>query len=365
MKKNNIILGSLILAGLMTGCGSGTSNNNTPTNTASTGPVGPVSYQSIYDKFNPDSKSNQKNALSHSLQGFSNGCGNVMNDSGTGLTTASGFINLIPDAGPILGAIVGGGGLVLSLFGAGAGSNCVAQEFQSIENQLLIQQQQINQIESSLSLSSNFIWNNIATVAGNIGSADYNTFTTNLDKINGSDGALEYVYYQAGFYDPDEGALTNQTLVQLLNNSTNLAATSAAYSNTIQQIAGAKYTACDTESGYKICYKNVVADTDSALMNLLSSANSYLNAELTNQFNTGNNLVPLLDDYNNTIMSYYQQSLSAIQSAYHLAYLANYINYQTGAGSGSGMSMNQGLQWVDQLMQRHYRIIMKHNKTSP
>ncbi len=247
----------------------------------------------------------------------------------------------------MLGLLGVGAGSVLSLFGSENGNNCVAQEFQNIENQLFVQEQQINQIESNLSLSSNFIWNSIATNAGNIAYDEYNALTTSLADINGNGGALEYIYSAAGFYNSDAGALTSETLAQLVSNPTNLAATAEAYNNLVAndlpniilQISGAKYTApCEIESGYKVCYKTVTTDNNSVLINLLANTNSYLQAELTNQFNNGENLVPLLDDYNNTIMSYYQQSLSAIQNAYHLAYLANYLNYQTGAGSATGMS---------------------------
>lgn len=347
MKNKFKLIHVACLLALLSGCGSGTSSSSANTS-QSPGPVGPVSYQGIYDKFNPAGKSNQKNSLSKSLQDFSSDCGHVMSDAGNGIGFASGFINFIPDVGPILGLIVGEGDHVLNLFGGKGGNSCVAQEFQSIENQLFVQQQEINQIEANLNLSSNNIWNSIATNASNIASDEYTAFSSNLDVINGNSGALEYIYSAAGFYDSDSESLTSQTLTQLINNTTNLSAVSSAYSklaannlsNTMLQISGAKYgSPCpENESGYRVCYKSVIADPNSILLNLLENTHAYLQTELTSTFNNGGNLVPLLDDYNNTIMSYYQQSLSAIQNAYHLAYLANYLNFQTGSGSSSGMS---------------------------
>lgn len=347
--KNKMILGSLMLSGLVVGCGSGTGSGSSATTSQSTGPVGPISYQKIQDKFNPTSRVNQKNSLSKSLQDASSHCGSIMSDVATGLGYASGFLNFIPEVGPALGFIDGMTNRTLSLFGNKNSSSCTAQEFQSIENQLVVQQQEINQIENNLDISSNYIWNQIATVSGNVANGEYSSFINQLDSINGTGGAFEAVYSAAGFYDSDSGELTPETLMQLESNPTNLSDAATTYNaiatqniyNTLMQISGTKYSSpCNAdERGYKVCYQNVTANSNSTLISLLNDTNSYLQTELINTFNNGGNLVPLLDDYNNTIMSYYQQSLSAIQSAYHLAYLANYLNYQTQSMSGSGTVM--------------------------
>lgn len=220
--KFKLIYVACIIA-LLSGCGSG--NSSSSSSSQNTAPTGPISYQSIYNKFNLNDNSNQKTPLSNFLQGTSSGCGAVMVDAGTGISFASGFLNFVPTAGPLLGLLGVGAGSVLSLFGSENGNNCVAQEFQNIENQLFVQEQQINQIESNLSLSSNFIWNSIATNAGNIAYDGYNAFTTSLADINGNGGALEYIYSAAGFYNSDAGALTSETLAQLVSNPTNFAAT--------------------------------------------------------------------------------------------------------------------------------------------
>lgn len=335
------------LMALLSGCGQGNSNGSNATPHAA--PKGPVSYQKIYDAFNPNAKSTQASLASKSLQS-GGGCGLIMGDSATGGVIASGFLSFIPEAGPALGVITGVASTIVGFLGGANASSCVQQEFQSIENQLAIQQSEINNIESSLQLSSNNIWTQIAGMSGNTLATNYNNFTKSVGSITGKDGIFENIYSAAGFYNSDAGSeqLSSQTLAQLESNNINLTAAATVYSNavitdlasTIGNISGATYSSCPNDAnGYPACYQTVVADTNSELILLLNSAHTYLQTELSSQFNNGTNLVPLLDDYNNTIMAYYQQSLSAIQSAYHLAYLANYLNYQTQSVTGSGTVM--------------------------
>lgn len=334
MNKKSII-SSFLLATSMIGCGSGNgSNSNTPSSQA---PSGPIGYEQLKAKFNAPSIQLNKNSLN--ATGAS--CGSIMNQASYGVSIASGFLNFIPVVGPILGTIVSDGATTLGVFGSGRGSACIQQEFQNIENQLTIQQAQINEVVNSLNLSSNSIWSDITGIANNIAYTNYNNFNSNISRISGKSGAFNQVYAAGGFLY--NGQLTSVDLSALTSESqaVNLNKMALAYDNLssvdipsiLTNIAGAQYTTpCPIdENGSFTCYNNVTSDSNSQLTVLLQATNNYLQNKLTSSLsaNQNQNIVPILNDYNNTLVVYYQQSLSAIQEAYHLAYLANYLNYSS------------------------------------
>lgn len=336
MNKKTII-SSLLLATSMIGCSSGNSSSSNSNAPSSQAPSGPIGYEQLKAKFNASSMQLNKN----SLNATGTSCGSIMNRGSYGGSIASGFINLIPVAGPLLGAIFQGGATTIGVIGSGEGSACIEQEFQNIENQLTIQQSQINDITNSLDLSSNSIWSDITGIANNIAYINYNNFTSNISRISGKSGAFNQVYAAGGFlYD---GQLTSLDLNALISESqaVNLNNMALAYDNLssvdipsiLTNIAGAQYTTpCPIdENGSFTCYNNVTSDSNSQLTVLLQATNNYLQNKLTSSLsaNQNQNIVPILDDYNNTLVVYYQQSLSAIQEAYHLAYLANYLNYSS------------------------------------
>ncbi len=86
--KFKLIYVACIIA-LLSGCGSG--NSISSSSSQNIAPTGPISYQSIYNKFNLNDNSNQKTPLANSLQGTSSGCGAVMVDAGTGNPLLRGF----------------------------------------------------------------------------------------------------------------------------------------------------------------------------------------------------------------------------------------------------------------------------------
>jgi hypothetical protein len=330
-KKNNIIAGSLLLIALMAGCSSGTSNNTTK----STPPTGPVNYEDIKAKFNPNStKVNNSMLLTDAPSGA---CGSIMGDTAKGMGLAAGFLSLIPIAGPALGVLTASVGSIVGLFGGASSNSCIANEFANIEYQLTVQQNEINQIESYLDLSSNNIWNAIAGNATNIQNADYNTFYNQVIRLTGPKGLLLSVYSDAGFYDVNMQQPTSMTLNYLESYESGLNTLAGTYqdmsvidySNIISNISGStlNQSICNTESGIPVCYQNVTTNPNSSLMALLKSTESALQETLISDLGNGQNVVPLLDDYNNALMAYYQQGLASIQAVYHVAYLANYLNY--------------------------------------
>lgn len=338
IKSNVIALSTLLTGVIITACSSGGGQSQQTQNTTQSLPQGPVSYSKIISDFSP------QRSLDHSFQSASSNCGSLLSNGGNGALIATGFINLIPTAGPILGSLTTAGGIALTLFGNNDQSTCITQEFNSIESQLVYQQQEITNIETNLSLSSNNIWTAIAQNAVTDTSSAYTNFLNSISTVTSLDGVFIRTYSAANFYNTDTLQLTNYTLDQLLKSKSQLDILQSSYSgieNTnlplvLQQISGSllNTSACPSVNGVLSCYQSVSNDSSTYLGNLLSSMSVYLSSQLTSSINSGQNVIPLFDNYNDTLMSYYQQSLAAIQEVYHIAYLANYINY---AQSTSGI----------------------------
>ncbi len=349
--KITLPLSLLLTAFVFTGCSSGTSNPQ-PTQTPQA-PIGPISYQDIMQQFNPANYSSKV-----SLQATSNPCGAVMSDAGAGFIAATGFVNLIPDAGGILGAITGTTGSVLSLMGQNNSNNCIINEFNNIESQLYTQQQEINNISINLGLNSNNIWTAIYNNAYNITENEYTDFNNIVVGISGGSGFFQNTYSKAGFYNSESQSLTTWTLNQLVDSPSQLAtlsnflsisaASDPSYQSNLTNITGASIAetcpqgdSADTGNDYNenaisLCYLGVTKNASTVYMDLLSSTNSVLSLQLQQDLSTGeSNIIPTLDAYNNTIVSYYQQSLYAVQELYHIAYLANYLNYQQSSSTMS------------------------------
>lgn len=342
VKKYVLVASLVVILVLFDGCSAG---NNTQTPQQPSLPQGPVSYQSIIYQFDVNQFNNQSRAQNNRTSlnlASGTSCGSVLGHVSQGVSAAMGFVSFIPDAGPILAVIGSTLSDGLSLISGGLGNNCTAQEFASIENQLVAQQNEINNIEANLNLASNTIWsaidNNIAETAG----LAYTNYIDSIDDISAQGGLFINAYSNAGFINTDlNNQLTSETLSQLIESTEQLnqlatelqSLSSNTYIQTIQNITATEFksTSCPESSivgNLPFCAPSISSNiAGTHLGNLLSAANGYLQSSLIVNINAGQNAVPLFDDYNNALTSYYQQSLYALQEIYHIAYLINYINY--------------------------------------
>lgn len=340
---------SLVCMGIwLNGCGSGTNNNSSKQNTP---PTGPISYERIHAMFHPNRHMNLvgKNLQDDTITGGSH-CGGIMTDVGTGASTAAGFISFIPEAGPVLGALFAGIGSIFTLFGGNKASSCATYggsdaQYQNFLNQLAMQQSEINEISSNLNLSTNSIWAAINQGAAATAATDYGNYSTSVGNVSGNSGQFLKILEAAGFYAASSNpstpsGLTNLTLSQFMESSTLV----NSFSTKIADIAGndnlqknlINIAGVDFSSGYsssESAYLFVqqasygIQGNDSQYLILLNAVNNYLQTQLIETITAGNNGVQVLDDYNNLIVSYYQQSLIALQEYYAMLYLANYVNY--------------------------------------
>lgn len=331
--KITLPLSLLLTAFVFTGCSSGTSN---PPQTQQQAPQGPISYVGIQSKF---AESTPVTNATLTLGNKSSGCGSVMTRDGFGSITASNFLTLIPEAGTALGIISNIVGGSLTLAGANGANACITNEFNILEGQLVTQQNEINNIQTVLALTDNSIWAAINQNADNVYNGNYTQFSNSIAYFNesGRVGLFYQAYEQAGLYDNASGQLTSETLNQLAGSKPNLQALNTLLNKYVggpnateyyQQLTNITGTSFPTGSCTD-CYESVSKNLNTTYINLLTSASQALNTNMTNALhvNPNKNLIPMLDDYNNTIVSYYLQSMYALQAAYHILYLTNYLNY--------------------------------------
>lgn len=342
MKKIRKILKVVapLLVVSLTACSSGSGNNSS---NQSTLPVGPVDYVSVQSLFADNNKlQNQSAALNGSNNG---GCGVVSSNVGAGMAAVTGFVSFIPVAGPVLGAIFGGVGSVLTLAGGNSASSCMTyglegqinnlnQEFGILSDQLFLQQQQINIIESNMNLSNNQIWSQMNANAEAQQNSDFLAFNQLVKKVYGYDGIFAHMMQNAGLYSIYNGTPTGLTLSQLessasdLNNLNNYL-TNLSNDNLLSSIGNIAGVQFSTRLGknYPPAYSSVVASNSSYYAVLLASTYDILPSTIQGVFSSGNNSVAILDNYNNTLVAYYQQAIYALQEIYFMAYMVNYLNY--------------------------------------
>ena len=207
MKKNILMLALAVVATLVASCSGGTSSSNQ--SQPAQAPQGPVSYTQIQSLFTP-TPSVSTTAANLKSASSGRGCGAVMNDAGVAATVATGFVVFIPVVGPVLGAIFGVGGGVLSFAGGNAASACTVygltaqiqnldQEFSALESQLELQQGEINNISANAIFSDNLLWTQIAVNSEGLAAVNYTAFNTQIQNISiPYNGAFSQIMSAAG-----------------------------------------------------------------------------------------------------------------------------------------------------------------------
>jgi len=313
----------------LTSCSSGNSGggNNTPQTVRV---QGPISYQEIQQMFTTPIRSN-KNSLKSG-----GGCGSVLGNVSTGLSIATGFISLIPRAGTALGLVTGTAGSVLGYMGSNAGNSCVQQEFANMQLQLNTQAQEIATISVNLQDATTALWgaSDLEAIANY--NTDYGSYSVSIGNITGSGGFVQEFMQDAGFWYSDSHTLTpaaqstnvESAILAILSSqgtadySSLQAVTSsgsASFITSVRQIAGVTVKFNQSQN-------QVTVWADSQYLTMLEDLQLALAATMTYQ-GTAINLVPFLSQYNGIVVNTYQQSLYAVQQAYAVAYMINYINY--------------------------------------
>lgn len=333
---STLLLSMIVL--VISGCGSGSSASSSGIYSA---PIGPNSYPALQTLFNRPhivTATNQASLQSSST----NACGVSDNDAATGLAITTGFISMVPIAGPALGAMTGSASSVLALEGGSSANSCIQSEFNLINQQLAIQEAQIQNIESALNLTNNTFYQENYQNAAQIVAADDLTFQDAVSNFSGQanniadPGTLTDLMIDIKFWDSSSNAIAIPgNLAQYMESNPSWLGGSyipgvtrsgnqADYQGNLVNLAGVNLSSSCIDAGNQP-YTCVSQNTGSSQMVMYSA----LYNALTDNISTYgyNNYIPLYDDYNDTLMQAYQQSIFALQQAYFMEYLNNQINY--------------------------------------
>lgn len=318
-------------------------------------PAGPVSYERIEAIFSGP-------ALSTSTASSSSNCASAMQPSSqVGYDLFVGAINLIPDVG---GAIASQVPNWSANSQDAAEQACLSAEFSTINAQLSFQEGQIQQIQNQLNEDMQVFEAYKQAVAIQNLSTNQSTFYDDVQQFTATgstnnqlfevsaaciNSGLTYDFmFDFGFWSGCQTVSTATPTVQEIATSTNFANLAPAWATNNQDnfqsylgnVSGSEVVNCDGNllpnlpgAAQPDCHKDVQSDTGSDLFSLLQSLAAVLNSSMNVNLGNTTNVVPLFDNYNNYLVSYFQQSVAAIQAAYTMESLVNQLNYYNAAGN--------------------------------
>ncbi len=294
-------------------------------------PSGPMDYQALVEIFSEEPETANRSPGARRVSKASGaGCGSTLNTTSFDLDIASGALSFVPVAGPVLGI----SGEVVGYMGVNDASACVQSQIAAISNNLAYQQNEITQIADYLSLATGTFYVDVTRLTtGELANAE-DEYSTAFDSLMGADsnGGITQFMDTAGLWE-DNSAVLGVDVVGLAGNKTNFESLitvtdDIALINLWSVIGSQVPTSCTSN-----CFKHVQAatdSTDSSLLDVYNGLFTYLStvtlAPPQNQA-AATNFVPDYDSYNSTVVSYYQQSLVALQAGFTMEWLVNQYNF--------------------------------------
>lgn len=246
--------------------------------------------------------------------------------------------------------------LLQQIYPAESISSCLTSPVNSLEQQILIQNIDIYGIQRAMSNTGNsFYINNINTITDSL---QYQQEVNDVFGYQSSSsvqyGLLGNYLYSMGVWAHPYGPEVESINTQLISaNESAMARIGELISNVsggtpspntfIQNLFGVNYSVQNCSIAPYNCYKTVASNQSTTLMQLfqsyLNNAQAAINSESPNT-----NIVPIFQQYNDTISSYYVQGVAIIQTLYYVEFLNNQLNYNNGVNlqySGSTSAQNQ------------------------
>ncbi len=324
MKKVAFVLSfTSITTVILSGCGSGGDSNSSPNQQP---PAGPVSYQYIIDSYaiaagTPQLQSKQFSNIANAT------CGTAADDIGA----VTGIFAFLPVVGLALGSV----SALENYVGAGAGSSCMTQQLNAINQNLAYQESQIQTLQVGVSYFANqFAQDNYtsATAISGLAQLSYSdSLSYFIGNNDGSSGLFANTMIDIGFwsqsrqaYQINESEIGLSTVYKINPSSSD----QTSFQQNFANFSGLGYdNTCTVD-----CYKTINKNSSTALMLTLSDLYEQANANIATYMTTTNssstNIVSIVDNYNNTINGIYVQAVNALQQAYALEYLVNLSNYE-------------------------------------
>ncbi len=312
-----------------------------PFDYAAAAPAGPIAPALLDEVFAAPAP-----AAANAKPQASTDCGKVMKEGGIAL----GLLSFIPYAGPVFKVI----GLGVRADGKKAGSACVQAEFAQANEQLAFQEGQIAALQEQLTE----VQNEIIDLAY-VEKLDDETqwayeYREDLDRIQEdfanfmedgkfwsgtdsqgagltiADASVAGTAASPAFATLQSFVTGNQTDFQ--DYVENLSATSVTCGGSLLPPVGGD-TCVESKS------LKVTLDTNKVTYDAYSSMEGVLTTQIpVTLVDSSTNVVPLFDQYNDSLVSFYQQSLGALQLAYQMEYLVNQLNYENGAAFTTGQT---------------------------
>ena len=302
-------------------------------------PPGPIPYGYVDAVFSDAPGVATKKASAVLPRAASSSCASVMEQGpNIGLKVATGVINYIPYVGGILSSKISN---EASDAQANAQQACISAQFATINAQLAYQESQIVDLQNQLNAAERQISQEFADAAKvNVQQeqgAFYNSVAV-LAQCTG--GGLFYDFMVdfglwSGCYAPSGATVSAIATSSTFEDQSSFVdgGTQSTFGNSLQNVAGNYVFNCSGSllppappaKGYD-CQSKVtpVASQMSLLQNALTLA---LSSTLTTSRQNSVNVVPLYDDYNQYLVTYYQQAVVGIQAAFTMESLVNQLNY--------------------------------------
>lgn len=280
-------------------------------------------------------------------------CGSVMNQSsGTGLFVASGFVSLIPVAGPAFAAGLDDAAAFAGDAATSAGSACLEAEFQLVNSQLGFQESQIQSLQDDLKKTQNVLIQEAYVAQSEIAGTAAANYDVSIGELQDQfTGFMQDAQFWSGPAAPiADSSVSNSasspSIFATLVSFTIGVEASGNFPINVDEISGSEVNCSGSsllppvsaDDTLPNCYKSVSVDPESYLYQLYSALALQLQTEIENYRNDGANVVPLFDSYNQGLSSFYQESLGVLQQAFQMEYLVNQTNYFNGANTSGSPS---------------------------
>ncbi len=318
-------------------------------------PPGPIPYGMVDAMFS-DNPAPGKKTRTLTPRSASSNCASVMNPSPDyGVTIATGLINFIPYVGRTISSGINSQQANAQ---ATAEQNCLSAQFAAMNAQLSFQEAQIQQIQTELSQAKTEVLAGFYQTDGEIVNSDLNAYTASLNDlvICTNDGLLWNFMTSYKFWTGCPGKPDGSTVIVsgVTGNTVQEVATSPDFASyygaftaagaatdlllPLQEVSASQVLGnepCSYPSplvlplpaGQNAPVCTVTPYGNSQIQTLYEAVYTQFKTALDIYQDNGENVVPLFDQYNDSIAAYFGQSAVAVQAAFTVESLINQLNY--------------------------------------
>lgn len=199
-------------------------------------------------------------------------------------------------------------------------------DFNVVQNEITGIESQVTDIDGQLQILLSDIVTNAKSIAG-INNQNLNQAELYITGSSSIDGMTQNFLKYAGLTN-QSGESTGISLMQMSVSGyselqTMVVSDSTSYQISLMNLSGTQVNnSCSNN-----CYQYVSQDQNSALILTYQSIYNSYKEQIQQALSNNQNIVPLIQNYNNTLVYLYQQSMVNLQSAYSIEFMINQANY--------------------------------------